>query len=54
MLFINLPAEGEIEKVGGKSLGQYYTMGSHDFVAIVEAPCRIVHSTTFEAFLLIA
>jgi uncharacterized protein with GYD domain len=30
--------EGAIEKVGGKSLGIYYTMGKHDIVAIVEAP----------------
>src|SRR6188472_1242005 len=30
--------EGAIEKVGGKSLGLYYTMGKHDIVAIVEAP----------------
>ena len=30
--------EGAIEKAGGKSLGFYYTMGRHDFVAIVEAP----------------
>jgi uncharacterized protein with GYD domain len=30
--------EGAIEKMGGKSLGLYYTMGKHDIVAIVEAP----------------
>ena len=24
--------------MGGKPLGQYYTMGRHDFVAIVKAP----------------
>ena len=30
--------EGAIEKVGGKSLGFYYTMGRHDFVAMIEAP----------------
>ena len=30
--------EGAIEKAGGKSLGFYYTMGRHDFVAMIEAP----------------
>ena len=30
--------ESGIQKVGGKSLGIYYTMGRHDIVAIVEAP----------------
>jgi len=29
--------EGAIEKVGGKSLGLYYTVGRYDIVAIVEA-----------------
>jgi uncharacterized protein with GYD domain len=30
--------ENAIEKQGGKSHGCYYTIGRHDFVAIVEAP----------------
>ena len=30
--------EDAIEKVGGKSLGFYYTMGRNDFVAMIEAP----------------
>lgn len=29
--------ETAIEKPGGKSNGMYYTLGNHDFVAIVEA-----------------
>jgi uncharacterized protein with GYD domain len=29
--------EAAIEKVGGKSLGLYYTIGRYDIVAIVEA-----------------
>jgi uncharacterized protein with GYD domain len=30
--------ETAIEKVGGKSIGLYYTLGKHDMVAIVETP----------------
>jgi uncharacterized protein with GYD domain len=30
--------ETAIEKVGGKSIGLYYTLGKHDMVAVVEAP----------------
>ena len=30
--------EGAVEKVGGKSLGFYYTIGRYDMVAMVEAP----------------
>jgi uncharacterized protein with GYD domain len=30
--------EDAIEKAGGKSLGFYYTIGSYDMVALVEAP----------------
>jgi uncharacterized protein with GYD domain len=30
--------EDAIGKVGGRSLGIYYTMGKHDIVAIVDAP----------------
>ena len=30
--------ENAIEKEGGKSHGFYYTIGSHDMVAMVEAP----------------
>jgi uncharacterized protein with GYD domain len=30
--------ETAIEKVGGKSIGLYYTLGKHDIVAVVQAP----------------
>ena len=30
--------ETAIEKVGGKSIGLYYTLGKHDMVAVVQAP----------------
>ena len=30
--------ETAIAKVGGRSIGLYYTLGKHDLVAIVEAP----------------
>ena len=30
--------EAQLEKVGGKLVGEYYTMGQYDGVVIVEAP----------------
>jgi|SRR5689334_1676863 uncharacterized protein with GYD domain len=30
--------EAAIQKAGGKSNGMYYTLGKHDFIAVVEAP----------------
>ena len=30
--------ETAIEKVGGKSIGPYYTLGKHGIVAVVQAP----------------
>ena len=30
--------ETAIEKIGGKSIGLYYTLGKHDIVAVVQAP----------------
>ena len=54
----------ELEKVGGKLVGEYYTMGQYDGVVIVEAPSDETtlsillsdaskgnfHSTTLKAF----